>query len=322
MNTKTKLRKAQNIEKYEEIYKKIEQTYKEEFGTIVAKKNRRLTVLLIILLIGLTALLIAFAHAIDEVLDMKAIAVAGASLILALIVAFSVSPEEKNFVTKFKKRIIGMLIKEIEADLEYEPALQNEKDILDSYKIMGFEPSNCNLEHVDDKIAGKLSSGVNVRVSNVCIKEYSAGNKGTSVIFNGLFTEMETPKKIDADIRILLPTTQYLGNSDGCEKIETDSLDFEKQFNVYTNNKILTLQILTSDVMEKLTSYYEKYGMQFELAIRNGKVSTRIETGNMFESILARNKLHKEDMFVYYSILNFTFGLLNDINNIINNLEI
>jgi len=104
--------------------------------------------------------------------------------------------------------------------------------------------------------------------------------------------------------------------------IELDNTEFKNKFNAYTDNNIMTFQLLTSDILEQLKECYEKYGMLFEFLIKENKLYARIETGLMFESINIKNTLNKEDTFIYYSVLNFTLELLKKIYNIIESSEI
>ena len=51
-----------------------------------------------------------------------------------------------------------------------------------------------------------------------------------------------------------------------------DSKEFEKYFDIYSENKIVAMQILTSDIMESLIEFYNKYQLEYEIVFRNNTI--------------------------------------------------
>ena len=64
-----------------------------------------------------------------------------------------------------------------------------------------------------------------------------------------------------------------------------DSKEFEKYFDVYSNSDIITMEILTHDIMEELVQFYDKYKIKFEIVIKNYNIYIRFDTGAVFEPI-------------------------------------
>ena len=321
MYTKTKLRRAQNIDKFEEIYQKIYTIYVNEFEqTINNKKHeekklkkKRFLVWLFSLLVIISILIIAYFWFTE---DAKRYTLLYGSALLfffpLMIIPTVKQTTENSFENIVKERLIGTLIKEIEPNLSYYPFVKDSTEILEQYHTKGFEGAYD--ERVDDEIIGSINGNIDMRLSNVHIIKHTSKRSYTK--FAGLFIEFPLNKNINTDIRVLLPTTNYIENPQNCKKMQMDYSEFEKEFNVYTNNKIIANQILTATVLEQLASYYKNFGMTFELTLQNNEAALRIDTGAMFES------LTKENLFVYYSILNFTFDLVKDIYNIIENADI
>lgn len=320
MNTKTKLRRVQDFAKFESIYEKLEEIFSNEFQDIVRKKNNRLWLCFFFMLITITTFTIGLWKYSGKVSNSTAIIITLIAFLTMFMIVFIALPRDKKFTNKFKQRIVGTMLKQMHPNLNYSPVVISKKNVLTNYTEFGFEPSNCNGEYVDDEIRGSICENISIQMCNLSV--IKSTSSGTSTLFNGLFAQIDLDKSVDADIRLLLPENHYLGNDNDIQKFQMDNTDFEKQFNVYTNNKLITNQLLTSEIMEQLKSYCQKYGILFELVIKNGRACVRIETGPMFESFSTKNKLHKEDTFVYYSILNFTFELLTDIYNIVKNTDI
>lgn len=106
-------------------------------------------------------------------------------------------------------------------------------------------------------------------------------------------------------------------------KLEMDSAEFEKYFDVHSTNNIIGMQILTSDVMETLLDFRNKSKIEYDIGIYNNCIYLRFHTGEMFELKNIKNGLLPEELLKkYYNILNFTYKLSNMLINTINEVEI
>ena len=172
-------------------------------------------------------------------------------------------------------------------------------------------PNYKDFHVVDDVIVGNLNNDRKIQISEVSFKESS-----TCTLFNGLFIETTLNTDTRSDIRFISNSNESLrlGN---CTKLKTNNPNFAKEFNVYTNNLEITCSLLTRYVMEKLVMLRTEYGMNYDFVIKNNKLYIRLVTGQLFETSLRRSKLSKEDLLVYYSILNYIELLVNEINKIV-----
>ena len=321
MYTKTRLRRAQNIDKFEEIYNKICIIYANEFEQKINNKNhnekelkkKRFLMWLLGLAIIISIVIISYFGFADGSGRIVALYSTVVLFFYPLLLHPTVErPQENSVETAIKERLIGTLIKEMYPNVDYYPFAKHKKEILEQYRQKGFDAATLNSLWVYDEIVGMIDKNIDIRISNI---------KYTAKAFYGLFAEFSLNKNINADIRILLvdamlPESNYIENREHLKKLIMDNSIFEKQFNVYTDNKYIAHQILTSSILEQLTNYYKKYGINFELTLQNNEAALRINTGDIFES------LTKERLFVDYSILNFTVDLIKDIYNIIENTEI
>ena len=101
-----------------------------------------------------------------------------------------------------------------------------------------------------------------------------------------------------------------------------DSEEFEKSFDVLSENKILAMQILTADVMESLISFKNKYDIDFEIVLMNNKIYLRFFVSNMFEPQIFGNSMDKELIYTYYIILDFVVEITEKINKVINDVNL
>lgn len=179
-----------------------------------------------------------------------------------------------------------------------------------SYLHSNYEPFNS----VDDVIMGNLNNDKQVRISETRFKKQ--GTEGSAVLFSGLFIETTLNTNTRSDIRLISNKVELL-RLDNCTEFKTNNLSFEKEFNVYTDNPTITAKILTSAVMEKLILLRTEYGMNYDFVIKGNKLYIRLVTGALFETALQRSTLNKEDLLIYYSILNYVDLLITEIDKII-----
>src|SRR5699024_2707048 len=104
--------------------------------------------------------------------------------------------------------------------------------------------------------------------------------------------------------------------------VEMDNSIFEKYFDVYSENELLTMRILTHDVMNTLVDFYIKYNLPFEIVLSNNIIYLRFFTGKMFELKIFGKSLDKDLLFTHYNILNFVMTVSNNINKVLQEIEI
>lgn len=78
-----------------------------------------------------------------------------------------------------------------------------------------------------------------------------------------------------------------------------------------------TMQVLTSDMMEKLANINEKYGMYYNVVIKGQKLYISFGVGE----ILSTSYLNKEKIFVGYSILNYILDVISIVNRAVNSVN-
>lgn len=99
--------------------------------------------------------------------------------------------------------------------------------------------------------------------------------------------------------------------------------EFEKYFDVSASNKIIGMQLLTSDIMEDLLEFKNKTNMQYDISIINSNIYLRFYCGEMFEpTSLKKGILDKETIEKYFYMINFTYNLSKKLIELINETEI
>lgn len=219
----------------------------------------------------------------------------------ALILTMIFFKNEYSYNEIFKKYVIKTLVTEYSENLNYSqyngivPSVYRDADFefFDKYKS-------------EDLIWGTLEDGCKFKMSDVHTQKKEVdenGNTSYRTLFRGLFAELEFNNYIAGKIKIRKNKIKIL---ELVENIKMDSGEFEKIYDVYGTDKIITMQILTSDTMQMLIDFKEQYKIAAELTIKRNKLYIRFATGNMFESNLFDEALNYDTLKKYYDTINFT----------------
>ena len=245
--------------------------------------------------------------------------------IIGIILGGNSSSAEKSYKITYKKEIIEEFIKLVSAEIEYKTSSFDTDVIVGNYKRANFDSKIFNKFDIDDYIVGKLEDNVYVEISDLNIQKkeiyYHKGRRKETIIeiFKGIFSKTECDKDIGTYIKI---SKNKLKVFEQYNRVEMDSQEFEKYFDIYSENKILTMQLLTSDVMATLIDFYNKYNIDYEIVIRNNKIYMRFFTGAMFEPKIFGNSMDKELLLKYYCILKFIVDVTKEVNKALKEVEI
>ena len=285
------------MKSFNEIYEKV---YKESNTTLEQARNKATNGMLLIIFI------ILMVGTIFSVITKSFLLIFMALLIIALYIAFS--RNRRNYTKLFKEKVIRTFVKEYSSTLEYLPS----KGIGKLSYIKG-EFERPDRFFSEDLITGTLEDGNRISMSEV-ISEIesrdSDGNVEYLTIFYGLFAEIKLNKTVLANIKIRKNSFTLIKPKD---KIEMDSSEFEKVFNVYGTNPIITMQLLTADVMQMLIDFKEQNRFTPEITIKENNMYIRFNTGEVFEANMLKKALDYDTLLKYYNIINFTLELTEKI---------
>ena len=294
------------MKSFNEIYEKV---YKESNTTLEQARNKATNGMLLIIFI------ILMVGTIFSVITKSFLLIFMALLIIALYIAFS--RNRRNYTKLFKEKVIRTFVKEYSSTLEYLPS----KGIGKLSYIKG-EFERPDRFFSEDLITGTLEDGNRISMSEV-ISEIesrdSDGNVEYLTIFYGLFAEIKLNKTVLANIKIRKNSFTLIKPKD---KIEMDSSEFEKVFNVYGTNPIITMQLLTADVMQMLMDFKEQNRFTPEITINENNMYIRFNTGEVFEANMLKKALDYDTLLKYYNIINFTLELTEKILKNIKETEI
>lgn len=239
-------------------------------------------------------------------------------VMISIIVITAIS--KTKYTPTFKEKVIGPFIKNIDKNLQYKP---NEGISSVIYRMGEFE--GYDNYYTEDLIIGKLDEKYNFQMAEVRTEEESTDSDGdthTYTVFHGLFGNVECAKNIETTFKVRSDKGVLGKMFKGKTKVEMDSQEFEKYFDVYGDNKIIVMQILTSEVMSTMIDFIQQSKIKYELTINKDQMYIRFHTGGVFEPSLFKNSLDYSMLKKYYDILDFVFKVTREINSVIEKTDI
>lgn len=230
--------------------------------------------------------------------------------------------KQKEYNSKFKEIVIKKIMDNFYENLEYFPNKQLPEAV---YKEAKYNEYYTNYDS-EDYLEAKINNEYDIDLAEVITtseEEYtdSEGNEHTNevTVFNGLFTKIVIDKSINSKIEIV-QNGQVLFNK---KRLKMDFNEFEKYFDVVSQNKILGMQILTPDVMLELLEFLNNYNTKFDIVINNNVIYIRFHCGPMFESAkLEKGAFDRVVLKEYYDMLKLTYDLSCKLISTIKELEI
>ncbi len=281
------------MKNFNDIYEKI---YKENSSNLEALRKRTRNRMALWLFISL------FAGFGLTMITKNPTMIVIAIIISAIYQIFS--KDSKIYTATFKGKVINAFIKEYSQDLAYKPTMGISQLV---YRQAQFE--YYDRYYTEDLITGILDGKYPINMAEVKTQTEttdSDGDTSTTTVFHGLFAEVEINKTVNGNIKIRRNGINLFNSND---KIEMDSGEFEKKFNVYATDKIVAMQLLTADIMQMLLDFKEQSKVTPEMTIENNKLYIRFATGGVFEAKLMKSALDYDVLKKYYDIINFTLSI-------------
>lgn len=321
------------MDKFDIIYNNL----KLKVGNTAEKIRRReireitITILTLILtILGLFFILIIF-NILTIYISKKTTAIFGGLYIFFLICvcviwSFRTGKSKKNnmpnvrYCEIYKEKIIKELIKEYNSNLKYFP----NEGITEAIYSQGFSEKYDEF-YSKDLIIGKLENGNTINISKVlAVKTATVDEDGSDSLYNSTYNGICAIVDLNKTYanKIIIKKNKLLQLSKD-DKIEMDSNEFEKIYDLYTEDKIGAMQLISSEIMDMLIEFNKNNHITPELIIYHNRLYIRFDVYNIFNSKLLKNSLNKDRLYYDYRIIDSIYTLTCKIvGNIIQTLEI
>ena len=296
---------------FEEIYLKLIENCKSEVNKINSKKYK---ILLTILLSLLVANMIIVFLPNGRIYLSLSIPITIALMLLFLVLANNYSRDN------YKDVVIRNLVKLYDNKMYFDSkAGITQMD----YKASNYD-KKFNQYSSEDRIYGKIENGSNFQMSQVNAKDvhtnYYNGHSSTESYdtFSGLYGIIRLEKNIMSKINVESDSHSRKYNKN---RIEVDSAEFEKYYDLLADDRILALKIFTPELIEKFNELKRDNKHRFELKIIEDKVYFRYWCGReLFEPPSFKSSLDKEMLRKYFKIFYYPVELSKSLVININNI--
>ena len=244
-----------------------------------------------------------------------------ADIFLYAIVTVCFSKKRKQYTKMFKENVINELLSNFYNRVVYLPESQMPSNVYDEAQYKEY----YNRYYSDDYMEAKIDKKYDIKmaeVKTVHVERHRTSDgktrTTTTVKFHGMFAKIDLNKSINNDLLI-----RDNGGANHKERLEMDSEEFEKYFDVSSKDKIVGMQILTHDIMEMLLDFRKNNRFRFDISIYNNIMYLRFKTGEMFElKSIKKGAFDEELIRSYYNILEFIDTLSDKIIQVIEETEI
>ena len=237
------------------------------------------------------------------------------------IVSLAFSKKSRLYNDGFKEKVMDKIFKNFLNDADYIPKKLMPQSIYREGKYDGY----YNRYYSDDYVEGTIDDKYLIRMAEITTEhvETITDSDGhthteTTTIFSGLFAKINIGKSIETELRI--GTNRTISKR---ERLEMDSDEFEKYFDVSSTNDIVGMQILTHDIMDMLVDFRNQLKMPLDILIRDDIMYIRLHVGKMFEAKFNKNAvIDKQILQRYFDIVNFIYSLSKKMIKTIEETEI
>lgn len=241
--------------------------------------------------------------------------------IMSIIIIKTNYKHKGKYKKKYKEEIISKYIKFVSEKLNYTMEKTDSSNDINEYILANFDYKKFDKYKVDDYIEGFIDEKTFVKMCDMCIGKLRRSRYGNyeDVLFEGMFVKIQGNKDIGAYIEITKNKFKIKAEND---RVEMGSQEFDKYFDVYSENKILAMKLLTADIMQVLTDFYNKYMIDFDMVFNGSDIYLRFSTGKMFEPKIFGNLMNKKLLFNYYCIMKFIVEIAQKVNKVTQEIDI
>lgn len=268
-----------------------------ELCKLRAKYNFATFIAGILIVIGLILLIVCFYLSIPF-------------FILSSIILFTNNGSEYRKI--YKNSIITAALKEFDSNIYYAP----ECGVYKSEYYEGFKEIIDRFTS-EDYIFGNFD-GLEFKIADVRIEQKYKDRDGHEYYvtsYHGPFGKFYLNKAIDFSIIIRHNTPDELINFKDSNELSIDNPEFDKLYDVYTNNDMKAMMLLTPALTSKLVDLYNTTGVGFDMNIVRNKVFLKFKTQELFKAYPDNPMKEAYGVALYFDILEGIKGIMTEMAN-------
>ncbi len=285
---------------FDDIYKSITSSGVEEQLSLLKKKTN---LAFILFFVAIVVILFMFKIRVQFIVTFIGFVFLTGTLMNYII-------QSGNYKKSFKELIIGRLVNLYNKDFSFSASCgisdfdyrQGHFEIFDRY-------------HSEDLIRGSINDKYDFQMSEVKTEEEeviedSDGNTHIehNTLFSGVFGIVELQG--DMPLQMHIKSNSFI-NRYNKDRIEVDSLEFEKEYDMFATDKVRAMEIFTSELIEEFNKYQEETKRSIEIKVKNNRLFFRIACGATFEAPMIKDALSYEFLQKNYRIIDYPVTIIS-----------
>jgi len=234
------------------------------------------------------------------------------AFVLFILFAVSLFFLSRKDDSKLFDEIVAKLLKKYDDSFEYK---HNEGILSQVYREAKF--GGYDRYHSDDLIKGKINNN-SFELAEVHTERRSTDSEGHTTYvttFHGTFIKVDLEKSYDGMLNIVNNRIKLFSRD---QYVTIDNEAFEKIYDVFTDDKIKALRLLTPDVTSKMIDIYNETGLYCEIKIVGKFLYMRLFTGALFPFSFSNPEKESKLIGESVAIVDLAFKV---IKNFVNELE-
>jgi len=230
----------------------------------------------------------------------------------------------KDYTAEFKEKVIEPLIKEIDNNLNYSAKLHVSQSLFERSELFTSSPDRFD---GNDFVSGKIDD-IDIQFSDIHAQRKRRDSKGReswSTMFRGLFIVSELNKHFHSKTVVLPDSAQssfgeLIGgwlqskNFNRDELVKMDSVEFEKEFVIYSTDQIEARYILSHSLMKRLLSFKKRSKHPLYISFIGGSIYLALEYNkDLFEPSVFRSLLEYKIAMEYLQTLHLAIGIIDEL---------
>ncbi len=289
-------------EEFESIYQKIYDASYSRLEGVKANNRKFLTIFtLVLVIINLILYIIP---------DIRPISIIFVCISVCILIFFYIHGRQ-IYTHAYKKCVIEGLVKAYNENLSFDPTI----GISQSEYLMADFDRTFNEYTSEDRIYGRLNTGDSFQLAEVTtcqvtrrVDEQGREQVDRTETFRGMFGVVYLNKNSTMNVGVFGDSVmrRYSHN-----RVEVDSSEFEKLFDLVTDDKVSAMRIFTSDLIERYIDIRRGNRFGLEVKIHWDRVYFRFRCGEMFEPPVFVSGLKRDHLRAFYNQIYYPLELLD-----------
>lgn len=291
---------------FKEVYEKIYKETKEEIEELKAKNTSQILIRISIVAVIVIAMLIASREYKQLILIIIGVGILIASLLATI--------EFSKYKSLYKSKVITTMVNSYSDKLFFSPKSSMTRSEYNSSQFdLGYDEF-----YTEDEICGRLEDGSRIKMAQIRTVEEtettdSDGHTQTTwtETFKGMYGYVEL-KSVNISNHIEIISNSFFHRYNR-NRIEMESSEFEKKYDIIAHDKINATQIFTSDLIEKFIELSKDKRYILQMKIINSNIYFRFRCGDVFEPPMISSGISFDLLYKYFSIVNLPIEIIEQI---------